>query len=165
VRTLRPVRTLVLGTVAIQREGMLGDMEAAFSRDLLLALLDFRVIELFDLAAFKADQVVVMRAFIQFENRLARLEMITVEQASLLELGQHAVYGRQTDIHVLGQQYLVDVFSSQMAHLAVLENFQDFQARQRRFQAAGFQVGWIMRIMGHVVGDVIAHIRSICFII
>jgi hypothetical protein len=32
-----------------------------------------------------------------------------------------------------------------MAYFAILEDFQDFEAWQRGFEAAGFQFGWIVR--------------------
>ena len=72
---------------------MLAHDEAAFLGDLDLALLDCGVEELFDPAALQADQVVVVLSFIQFEYRLAGFEMVALQQARLLELGQHAIHG------------------------------------------------------------------------
>ena len=67
----------------------------------MLALFDFLVDEFFHAAAIEADQVVVVRAGVQFKDGLARLEMVTVQQAGLLELRQHPVNRGQADVHVL----------------------------------------------------------------
>jgi hypothetical protein len=45
-------------------------VEAALLGDLVLALLDLGVVELFDLAALQADQVVVVLPFVEFEHAL-----------------------------------------------------------------------------------------------
>ena len=76
----------------------------------------------------------------------------------MLELGQHTVNRCQTDIHVFGKQDLVHVFRTEVANGTVLENFEDLEPRQSRFQTAGFQLG---RISRHVVD----RISCICFII
>jgi hypothetical protein len=109
------------------------------SGDLVLARFDLLVEELFHPAAIEADQVVVVRAGVQLEDRLAGFKVIAVQQAGLFELGQHPVHGRQADVHVLGQQDLVDVFRRQVPHRAVLENFQDFQPRQVAFRPLAFR--------------------------
>jgi hypothetical protein len=61
------------------------------------------IVEFLDLAALQADQVVVVPAF-ELEDGLARLEVVPLQQAGLLELGQHAVYRGQADVHALGEQ-------------------------------------------------------------
>lgn len=137
---------------------MFRDLESAFQRDLLLAFFNFLVKELFDLSAIEANQMVVMRSLVELEDRLAGLEMIAVQYSGLLELRQHTVHGRQTDIHIFGQQDFIYVFRAQVAYRAILKNFEDLESRQRRFQAAGFQIGGVV---GHVLG----RIWLICFII
>ncbi len=89
----------------------------------------------------------MVRAGVEFVDGLAGFKVVAVEQASLLELRQDAVDGSQADVHVFSQQDLVDIFGSQVTHGAVLEDFQDFQARERGLQAACLQVG---RIVTHV---------------
>jgi len=101
--------------------------------------------EFLDPAAIQANQMVMMTTLVQFEHCLARFEMITRQQTSLLELGQDAINGRQPDVEVLGQQLLVHVFGRHVAHAAVLEDLEDFQAGQGGLEPAGFQVGWIRR--------------------
>jgi len=138
---------------------VLGNLEAALDGDLVLALLDFLVIKLFDAAAIEANQMVVVGTGVELEDGLAGFKVVAIEQACLLELRQYAVHGSQTDVHILRQQDLVHILRGEVAHLAVLEDFQDFQSRQGRFQAAGFQVA---RIVTHVcysyMGVVLYHI-------
>ena len=77
---------------------MLLEFEALLGCDLLLPLLDLGVIELLDPTALQANQVVVVLAFVEFENRFARLEIAALEQAGLLELRQDAIDRGQPDI-------------------------------------------------------------------
>jgi hypothetical protein len=76
------------------------ELEAARLRDCALALLDLGVVELLDAAAVHADQVVVVLAFVEFEHRLAGLEVGARKDAGLLELHQDAVHRREADIGV-----------------------------------------------------------------
>jgi len=50
---------------------VLADLEAALPCDPDLALLDIGVVEFFDVAALQADQVIMVRALVQFEDCLA----------------------------------------------------------------------------------------------
>lgn len=102
--------------MSVQRKCMFGNIEPAVFRHLLLALFDFVIKELFDPPAIEADEMVVVRAFVQLEHRLACLEMISMEQAGLLELRQYAIHGSETDIHVLGEENLVHVLGAQVTH-------------------------------------------------
>ena len=73
-------------------------------RDGPLALFDLGVEELLDTTAVQAHQVVVVLALVEFEHRLARLEVAAPQQPGLLELHQHAVDGGQADVGAFGQQ-------------------------------------------------------------
>jgi hypothetical protein len=101
---LLAVRAVRLFAVDVKVEGVLAHLEAALLGDLVLALLDLGVVELLDLAALQADQVVVVLALVQFEDRLAGLEVMPLQQARLLELGQHPIDRGQADVHAVGQQ-------------------------------------------------------------
>ncbi len=125
---------------------MFSDVKTALFGDRMLAQFNFFIEEFFDQATVEADQMVVVRALVQFKNGLAGLEMIPVQQAGLLELRQDAIYRGQADIHVFKQQDSVDIFGAQVAHAAVLENIENFQSWQGRLEAAGFKVA---RIVGH----------------
>ena len=66
-------------------------LESARVRDAALALFDLGVEELLDAAAVHAHQVVVVLAFIEFEHRLAGLEMGAAQDAGLLDI--KAIFG------------------------------------------------------------------------
>ena len=80
--------------------------------------------------------MVVVPALVQLEHRLAGLEMLPRQQPGLLELREHAVDGRESDVDALGDQRLVDVLGRKMAHLARLEQLEDLAPRQRRLETA-----------------------------
>ena len=70
---------------------MVRNLKAALGGDLVLAGLDFLVEELFHAPAIEANQMIVVGAFVELENRLARLKMIAVKQSRLFELGQYPI--------------------------------------------------------------------------
>ena len=108
--------------------------------DLMLAFFDFRVEELLDFAALQTDQMVVMVAFVEFEHRTAALKMMALQQASLLELGQHAVDSGQSDVRTFAQQQLIDVLGAQVPLLGILEQLEHFQSRQGGLEADAVQI-------------------------
>jgi hypothetical protein len=52
------------GAVAVNRQRVISDLEAAFESNLVLALLDFRIVKLFHAAAIQANQMIMVRAFV-----------------------------------------------------------------------------------------------------
>lgn len=159
------MRTGCLGAMTVQRKRMLCNIETTLIRNFLLAPLNFLVKEFFDATAIEANEMIMMRSFVQLKDGLAGFEMIAMQQSGLFELGQYAIDGCKADIHILGKQNFVDVFGAHMAHLTVLKNLQDLESRQRRFQATGLQVG---SVVGHVLGRVtliLGPVTLICFII
>ena len=125
---------------------MLLDDEASFGGDPVLPIFDLRVEELFNFPTLNANQVVVVAAFIELENRLAGFEVVTFEQAGLLELGQYPINGRQTDVHVFGDEQPIHVFSGEMAGFDFLEQVEDLEPRKGRLQADTFE---ILGVVGH----------------
>ena len=83
--------------------------------------------------------MVVVPALVQLEHRLAGLEVLAREEPRLLELREHAVNRRETDVDALGDQRLVDVLGRKVADFAGLEELEDLAARQRRLEAAVLQ--------------------------
>ena len=77
--------------IHVEVEGVFLDLETPLGGDFILPPFDFGVVELFDPTALQADQVVVVLALVQFENRLARFEKVAFHQASLFELGQYPI--------------------------------------------------------------------------
>jgi len=134
-RNLGAVRAGFLGAVRVQVERMILDLEAAFFGNQVLPALNFRIVEFLDLAAVDADQMVVVLAAVDLEHSLAGFEEVTLQQACLLELGQHAIDGGQTDVHVFGEQHAVDVFCRHVTHRALFEQLKNFQAGKGGFQA------------------------------
>jgi hypothetical protein len=107
---------------------------------LLLALLDGRIVELLDACRnLQADQVVVVLSRVQLEDRLARLEVVPLQQAGLLELRQHAIDRGQADVHAIGQQVAVDVLRRHVARrslvLQLVEEVENLESRIGRLEA------------------------------
>jgi len=93
---------------------VVGEFEVHLLGNLLLALFDQVVAELFHPAAFDADDVVVMLPAIQFKYGVATLEVVALDQAGSLELSQHPVYRRQTNLLSIMQQRLIGLLGGEM---------------------------------------------------
>ena len=82
--------------------------------------------------------------FVEFEDRLARLEMMALQQAGLLELGQDAVDGGEADVESVGQQVAVDVLGGDVARrafiLQLVEEVENLQARIGCLEADALEV-------------------------
>lgn len=105
-----------------------------------LQALDVGADKLNHFAGFDIHHVVVMIAAHQFEHRMSALEMVAVHQTRSLELGQHAIDGGEADVVVGIYQHFVDVFGGHVPRGIFFEDFDDFQAWQRDFQASAAQV-------------------------
>ncbi|MBB3212871.1 hypothetical protein FHW67_002159 [Herbaspirillum sp. Sphag1AN] len=136
---------LAVFATTVQGQSVVGDLEVVLLSDLNLTFLDFSIEELFHPAAVKTNQMVVVRSFVELEHSFTSFKMIALQEAGLLELGQYAVNRCQSDIKIVGQQNFIDIFCTQMPDFSVLENFKDFEPWQSRFEAAGFEFGWIIR--------------------
>lgn len=130
--------TFAADAVHIQR--VIDDAVAVVGGDFVLQGFDFRIVEFRYLAAFDADDVVVVVAFVQFVNRFAAFEMVALQNTRLLELGQNAVNRRNADFHTFFQQNTVHVFRTQMLFGMRFEQVQNFQTRAGHLQAAVFQL-------------------------
>ena len=119
---------------------MILDHESPRLSDLDLPFLDLRIVELFHVPAFHTDDVVVVAALFQFENRFAAFEMMADEKSRLLELGEHAVNGCETRISTFFQQRPVDVLGGQVTHGALLEDLEYAQPRRGCFEADGLEI-------------------------
>jgi hypothetical protein len=121
-------------------QGVILQSKAALACDLDLPFLDLRVVELFDVSALDAYDVVVVPALFQLEHRFAAFEVVPDEKARLLELGEHAVDGRKTRVGAFLHEHLVNVFGRQVTHTAFLEKLEYSQPRHRGFEAYRFKV-------------------------
>ncbi len=143
--------TVLLDTVHVQVERVVTDLEAALFGDLGLPCLNFRIIKLFDAATLKANEMIVMAAFVEFKNRFSGIEVVPFEQAGLLKLGKHAVDRRQSDIHTIGDQQAIDILRRKVAagfgFIGAMKQLKNLEAGNCRLQAAAFQVVGI-RVLG-----------------
>ena len=80
------MRARRFGTPRVQAQRMVRDSEALGLGDRLLAAFDLGVVKLFDLAAIKANEVVVVLAFVELVNRFAALKLAATQNAGLFEL-------------------------------------------------------------------------------
>jgi hypothetical protein len=88
--------------------------EAPLGGDLVLPQLDAFIDEFVDLPAARADQVVVVLAFVQLEDGVARFEVPAKQDARFGELHQHAVDGGQAHVDLFGQQEFVHIVRTQV---------------------------------------------------
>src|SRR5215469_13788496 len=85
---------------SVQFHLVAGQRHAQVARDDVLHALDRRVLELDDLAAALADEVIVMALADGFVARLTLVEMALVQQLAFLEQAQRAVDRRVADVRV-----------------------------------------------------------------
>jgi hypothetical protein len=116
-----------LGAFGVEIKGVLANDEATFLGNPRLPAFDLGIVELLDTTTIDADEMVMVLSRAQFENRLARFEIMPLEQAGLLELGQHAVNGGQADIQIFGEQQAIDVLGSEMTNVGFLEKSEDLR--------------------------------------
>jgi hypothetical protein len=81
-----------------------------------LPFFDFGIVKFFNPSTLQAYQMVVVGGAGKFKNSFSPFKMVALQQASLLELGEHAIYGCETDVFSLTDECLVDIFRGQMAH-------------------------------------------------
>ena len=114
---------------------MLVQHEAPLGGDFILAQFDAFIDEFIDLAATRADQVIVVLAFIQFEDGMARFEVPAKQNARLGKLHQHAVDGGEAHVDFFSQQEFVDIVRTQVLDAPFLKQLQNPQAGDGHFQA------------------------------
>ena len=74
--------------------------------------LHLTVNKLDDFAGLEANHMVVMPALIQFENRPTTLEIVPRNEARMLELPQHSIYGCEANFFTRIYQLAIDIFGS-----------------------------------------------------
>lgn len=100
-----------------------------------LAILDVFFEEFHDPMALEADQMVVVAAAIEFENRLPVGKAVAANQSGILELGQDAIHRGQTDVLVPDRQSPVHVLGAEMTLTAGFQNVQNLDPGQGDFQS------------------------------
>ena len=142
---LVPGRAIHALAAAVQDHRVILDLELQLRGDGALPVLDARVHELFDLAAVKTDDMVVVLALVQLEHRGRTLEVMARDEAGRLELRQHPVHGCKANVLVRLEQMLINVFRAHVARRRGAENLQNLEPRQRDLEprlakVAGFHV-------------------------
>lgn len=92
------MRTFWFCTVRINVQRVIVDGKSKVGGDFFLARLDGRIMELFHMAALQTHNMVVVLALIKFKHRLSAFKIVSHQQPSVLELGQHAVYRSQSNV-------------------------------------------------------------------
>src|SRR5260363_308910 len=64
------------------------------------------------LSAIYSNEMIVMRAFVQFKYRFAGLKMLAREQTRLFKLREDAIDRRQSNIQFFIEQCAVDILSA-----------------------------------------------------
>ena len=113
---------------------MAGQHIAQLVGDLFLELFDLFVVEFYNSVCCCAHEVIMVFAMINFEDRMTSIEVMPFYQASLLELGQHAVYGGQANIVAGIEQRFIDVLSAHVMIVGLREDLKYLDAREGDFE-------------------------------
>lgn len=119
---------------------MLANGKAVLGGDFFLAGLDGRIVELLDMTALQANDVIMMFALVKLKHRFAAFKMVSHQQSGFFELGQHPVHGCQADIFSAAEQLLVNVFRAQMAFFTIFKQIQHLETWQSGLEAGAFEV-------------------------
>lgn len=101
--------------------------------DIPLQFFDVLVDEFDDLAGFEAHHVIVVLTIVQFVNGPTTFEIVPGHEARMLELGQHPIHGRKTNLFPRVIQFPVDILGAEVMLGAFLEQPEDFQPRSGDF--------------------------------
>jgi hypothetical protein len=119
---------------AIQQHRVAFHGEAIIFGDFMLAFFDVGIGELDHLAAIGTNEVIVVVAIVQFEYRLAAVELAAYQYAGLFELGQYTVNRSQADIDIFVDEGAIDIFGALMALICFAKNIEDLEARKCRLE-------------------------------
>lgn len=108
--------------------------------DVLLNLLDAVVEELDDPAGLEANHVVVMRPVRELKYRRTTLKMVAADQPGLLELHQHSIDRRETELIAALEQQAIDTLCAQMALACGFEDFQHLEAGRSDLESGIAQI-------------------------
>ena len=122
--------------LAVHDQAMFAQAKAEFLGFFVLALFNHIILEFNNQAAFDANHVIVMIAALQFEYGMAAFKVVATHKASGLKLRKYTVNSGQTDIVLSIEELAINVFSRHMTRRAVFQHFEDFEARQRYFEAS-----------------------------
>lgn len=147
---MRAVRFVAL-RVKIKR--MLPNDKAASLGDLVLTAFNFFIEKLFNASAVNAYQMVMVLTGPDLEYRFARLEMVALQEARLLELGQYAIDGRQADVHVFVEQHSINIISTQVTYRGVFKKLEDLEAGESGFEPHALEITRLAHGFGLIGGE------------
>lgn len=119
---------------------MFANLETSLAGNFGLPAFDLCVIEFLDPPALQADQMIVVMPFVDLEDGPVLFEVVALEQAGVLELGQDPVYGGEADVHAFVHQHPVDILGGQVANRSPFEQFEHLEARCSRLEAGVFEI-------------------------
>jgi hypothetical protein len=119
----------------VHHQSVVLDREAALFGHRALPRFDSFIQELFHVAAVKADDVIVVRAGVEFEYREPAVEVLPAHQAGGLELRKHAIDGCEPEVLMLIAEPPMDFLGRQVPRLRTFEDLQDAQPRQRYLES------------------------------
>lgn len=108
------------GAETVEYHDVVGQLEPVLSGNFMLLEFDFVVGKFKELAAFKADKMIVMfAALVELEGRGGIREMMMDHDAAELKLGENAINGGLADDFTLGTQLFKNFLGGQMTALSV----------------------------------------------
>jgi hypothetical protein len=116
---------------------MLPDGEASFLCDSALSFFYFGIVKFLDPAALHAYQMIMMRAFIQFEHGFAGFEVVSGKDSSMFKLSQDPVNRGQPYVNAVRHQDAIYILGREVADLRLFEQFQNTKPRARNLEADG----------------------------
>ena len=132
------MRTIGANALGVQVHRVRLNDETALLGDAFLPAFDFFVVKFLDMATVGAYQVIVVVHGFTFEHGFSRFEVMSLQQASLFELGQGAINGGQSDVHVFAEQHAVYVVRCHVFSLGFVEKLKDLHARKSGFEPDAF---------------------------
>ena len=138
---LHPVRANLADAVAVQGERVVGDRRSRAASAIARCRSSMSVVrEFLDPAAVDADDVVVVHAFVQFEDGRAALEMMTRHEARRFELRQNPVDRGESDVLVEFEQPAIDVFGTHVPDGRARKDFENLDPRRGDLQSRATQL-------------------------
>ena len=137
---------------------MVCQVKVSLFGDLCLQFFYGGVMKFLNLSALHADQMIVMIATIQFENRVAPFEVMTHHQARRLELGQYPIDRGQPNLFPLVHQGSEDVFGAEvLGGAGSFEDFEDLDSRERDLEPSipdvfAFQISLLTAVWPSLIG-------------
>lgn len=115
---------------------MIRQLKVSLLCDFFLKFLNDWVVEFFDSSALNANQMVVMVAAVELENRIGPFEVMTNDQSCGFELGQDAINRGQSDFLALADQGFENLFGTQvLGGRRTLQDLKYLEAGQRDLEA------------------------------